>query len=339
MISAPAKIETNIVDLCTPLLLHPDEMVQRQAALVLMTTLGTRVFTLLRRRLSDSDARIQCEAKQALRSLERHSGQPVDYRPFRGIHIECLGVFRVYISNHELFPQDWAQTNSSRAGARKVQSVLAYLMHCGNRGASPEELLAVVWENNGNHSALARTLSALRRTIERLGGVELAESALLYTGDRYILSPAVYTSDVHMFIQSIRVAEETENEHDLATAVPMYRNACALYSGNYMATVGITADDVDERRTDLLNGFLNALERQAEHAWREGDDERCITLCRTGLKFDPSDEHLTLWLLRCLARQRRNHEIVRAYFRYLRSSGVSPDDDDDPVVRWMHAYR
>lgn len=327
----------DLIELCLPLLIHPDESVQRQATLILMATFGTHTFTLLRRRLSHVDPRIRHEAEEALRTLERHSGHPVDYRPFRGIHIECLGAFRVYIDNQELLPHHWTQSNGSRAGSRKMQAVLAYLVHRGRHGATPDEILDAVWQKVRNAGALSRTLTALRRMIEQFGGAELAKRALAYAGGRYILQPSAYTSDVQAFEQAIRVAEQTESEYNLAMAAPIYRNACALYNGNYMANVEIAADDLDERRAELLNAFLNAIERQAEQAHLDGNDDRCVAVCRQGLRFDPSDEQITLWLLRSLARQQRISEMERAYRRYVRAL-AAPPDADDAVVRWMDAH-
>lgn len=330
-------MKPDLTDLCLPLLLHADDLVQRQATLILMTTFGTHAFTLLRRRLSTVDPNVRREATEALRVLERHSGHPADYRPFRGIHIECLGTFQVYVENQEILPHHWTQANGSRAGGRKVQGVLAYLMHRGRRGATPEEILAAVWDSKGSAGALARTITALRRTIEQFGGSELAECALVYADGRYILKPAAYTSDVQAFEQAIRIAEQTENERDLETAAPIYRHACALYSGNYMAAIKIAVDDIEERRVELLNAFLNAIERQAEHAYQNGDDDRCLALCRQGLRYDPSDDAIILWKLRCLARQRRINEMKREYWRYLSILGAPPDAED-PVVHWMNAY-
>lgn len=173
--------------------------------------------------------------------------------------------------------------------------------------------------------------------IEQFGGAELAKRALAYAGGRYILQPSAYTSDVQAFEQAIRVAEQTESEYNLAMAAPIYRNACALYNGNYMANVEIAADDLDERRAELLNAFLNAIERQAEQAHLDGNDDRCVAVCRQGLRFDPSDEQITLWLLRSLARQQRISEMERAYRRYVRAL-AAPPDADDAVVRWMDAH-
>lgn len=327
----------DLLDLCLPLLLYADEMVQRRTTLILMTIFGTHAFTLLRRRLGASDPDVCREATEALRVLERHSGHPAEYRPFRGIHIECLGTFQVYVGNQEILPHHWAQANGSRAGSRKVQAVLAYLVHRGRYGATSEEILAAVWDSTGSAGALARTITALRRTIEQFGSSELAERALVSADGRYILKPTAYTSDVQAFEQAIHVAEQTESERDLAMAAPIYRHACALYNGNYMATIKMVADDIEERRVELLNAFLNAIERQAEHEYQNGNDDRCLALCRQGLRFDPSDSAITLWKLRCLARQRRINEVKREYWRYLRSLGVPPDAEDS-VVLWMNAH-
>jgi hypothetical protein len=42
----PVRHDEHIVQTCIPLLLHPDEQVQRQATLLLLTLYGTHAFTL-----------------------------------------------------------------------------------------------------------------------------------------------------------------------------------------------------------------------------------------------------------------------------------------------------
>ena len=331
---ASVRHDEHIVQTCIPLLLHPDEQVQRQATLLLLTLYGTHAFTLLRRRLSDEKPQVRREAEQALRVLGRQSGHPVDFRPFRGMHIECLGTLRVYIGNQEILSHEWAQSNVSRAGRRKVQAVLAYLVHRGRGGASADEIRAAVWGDGGATGALGRTMTALRQTIEHFGGTSMAESLLISSNQRYILTPDAYTTDVRSFEHTIRVAEQTEHDRDLAAAAPVYRHACDLYGGPYLAGVDMLADEIEERRTELLNAYLNALERLAEYAYQQGDDEQCLALCHRGIRFDPTDERLTLWMLRCYARQRNESEIARVFRRYLRAL-AAPPDQGDAVVRWM----
>jgi two-component SAPR family response regulator len=177
-------------------------------------------------------------------------------------------------------------------------------------------------------------MTALRQTIEHFGGTSMAESLLNSSNQRYILTPDAYTSDVRSFEHTIRVAEQTEHDRDLAAAVPVYRHACDLYGGPYLADVDMLTDEIEERRTELLNAYLTALERLAEFAYQQGDDEQCLALCRRGIRFDPTDERLTLWMLRCYEHQRNESEIARVFRRYLRAL-AAPPDQGDAVVRWM----
>lgn len=332
--SPTGRHDEHMLQLCLPLLLHPDEHVQRQATLILLSLYSTHVFTLLRRRLGDNDPKVRSDAKRALQVLGRQSGYSVDPRPFRGMHIECLGTLRVYIGNREILAHEWAQSNVSRAGWRKVQAVLAYLIHRGRSGASADELHAAVWGSKVSNSALGRTLTALRQTIECFGSADLAARLLNFADQRYILVPDAYTSDVYTFEHTINVAEQTESDCGLKDAAPIYRRACDLYGGHYFATVDVVSDEVEERRTELLNAYINALERLVEYAYQQGDDEQCLALCRRGIRFDPTDDQLTLWMLRCHARQRNETEIARVFRRYLQALHVPPDEHD-PVVRWM----
>src|SRR5204863_8741206 len=115
------------------------------ASLIRFSTVGEGAVTYLRRRLEDPDREVGQQARQALRKLGDIAGLEVELQPFRGMYVECLGHLRVYIGSHEIHPEDWAQLEGGRAGWRKVQGVFAYLIHCGRRGTSREELGAAVW--------------------------------------------------------------------------------------------------------------------------------------------------------------------------------------------------
>lgn len=335
-----ATDEINAARTYLPLLNYPDELVQRQASLILLAHHGTQAFTLLRRLLSDADVGVRQAAERALVAFGRHSGQVVAFQPFRGMHIECLGRWRVFIDHREILPEHWAQRDGGRAGGRKVQQMLAYLVHCGHHGATPGQLSAAVWGDTAPNRALGRTLTALRQTLKQFGGEPFAEQVLNSTYGHYTLDPGGYSSDVQLFERTMQVAERIESSISLAEAVPHYRRACGLYGGRYLAAVGLADDLIDERRAEVLNAYLSAMERQAEHAYLSGDDAQCLALCHQSRRADPSDESLTLWMLRAYARQHRTDEIERLYWRYLRTNGLHQNaDPDDRVVQWFRELK
>src|SRR5690349_9631207 len=138
--------QPNPARLYLPLLVDSQPAVRRQACLILLGTYGDRALTYLRRLTDDADPQVRHEARLALLAIAEITDSTLKARPFRGMHVECLGRMRVYLGNNELRDSDWTAAEGGRAGARKMQGALAYLIHCGRRGASREALGAALWE-------------------------------------------------------------------------------------------------------------------------------------------------------------------------------------------------
>ncbi|GIV90521.1 MAG: hypothetical protein KatS3mg055_3039 [Chloroflexus sp.] len=325
----------HLLHYCLPLLLHSDPLVQRQAGQLLLSTVGNDVFTVLRRWLSNHDR--YDIALQALRVLERQSGLPVELRPFAGIHIETLGRFRVYIGNQELTSIQWTQINqNSHSGWQKAQALLGFLLHRGRGGATVEEILEAVWQRRAKANAVVRTFSALRNAIRVLGGEHLADQ-LVYEQKRFYLLPRYLTVDVDLFVRSVHLAEQVEEQHGIAAAITHYHHAASLYHGNYLVTLLLHDHDIEDYRHTLLSSLLYVVDRLSEYYFTQQQLLQCIEWCRHGIRFDPADEQLTVRLLECYAKQGDNLAIQRTYRRYCRALRDQPDADDE-VVRWMQHW-
>src|SRR4051812_20069662 len=112
----------NPARLFLPLLTDHQPAVRRQACLILLGTYGDRALTYLRRLTDDADLQVRQAARLALFAIAEITDSPLKAKPFRGLHIECLGRMRIYIGNHELRDSDWAEAEGGRPGARKLQS-------------------------------------------------------------------------------------------------------------------------------------------------------------------------------------------------------------------------
>ncbi|OAN40815.1 hypothetical protein A6A03_19280 [Chloroflexus islandicus] len=320
------------------LLLHNDPEVQRQAAELLLTTVGAHIFTVLRRQLASADEAEKANALRALQTLEQHGRQRVEQRPFSGLHFETLGALRIYVGNHELTAHEWAAFNRSHAGWQKAQALLAYLFHYGQRGMTIEAALAAIWQDRATASAISRTLTAIRYVIGELGGADLAKRALISEQNRLWLSPMVCSSDAALFERAVQYAEQIEAEFDFESALPHYQHACSLYGGNYLVMVDLYDEDIEDYRQQLITTYLYLVERISEYYFSQQNIPRCIDWCLRGLRIRATDEQLVVRLLECYARQRRSADIERLYQRYRRHLGGMPDDDDE-VERWMRQWR
>ena len=242
---------SNPIELYLPLLTSADPAVRDQATLILLSTYGERGLTYLRRLLDAPD--LHDQARAALLAIAASSGLHVELRPFRGIYVRCLGELQVFVDAHEVVASDWAQIEGGRAGGRKVQGVFAYLVHCGRRGASRNEICEAVWGHAVSAVSLSRTLGALRQMLTQLGSPELARSVLISERERCTLSPTAYFSDADHFERTFDLACQSENRDGLAAALPLYHQVLALYEGPYMEAIPRASDWGQERRAMIDN--------------------------------------------------------------------------------------
>jgi DNA-binding SARP family transcriptional activator len=328
---------TNLARLYLPLLADPQPLVRRQACLIMLGTYGERALTYLRRLIDDGDAQVREDARLALLSVAEITDSAIKLHSFRGMHVECLGCLRIYIGNDEVQLQDWAQAEAGRAGWQKVQGALAYLIHCGRRGASREALGAAVWGGAFSASSLARTLTSLRQALSKPdGGAAFVERAVVFDGDHCMLDPHYYHTDVQFFESAFNMATLIEEEQGLDKAAPLYTHAVQLYSGPYMAGVLHGSGWSRLRRDHLANSFMIAAERLAEHTCTRRQYKQCLSVCSIAIDADPTADEVVVWLLRAYAQAESYAELEHAYQSYLRAARLdahSAEGQQDPVVR------
>jgi len=317
------------LQLYLPLLAHHQHAVRQQACLIVLGTYGDRALTYLRRMTDDSDYEVRQSARLALLAMTEMTNQAIKVQSFRGMYIECLGRLRVYIGNHEIQHQDWAQSQSGRAGAQKVQAMLAYLVHCGRRGAHRAALGAAAWGGVFSDNSFARTLTSLQQVITMYAnGSQDMEPALVVENDTCILDPQYYHTDVQLFERTFAQATEIEREQGLMQAVPMYWQAIQLYGGPYMADIASARAWCRQRRDYLMNSFVIATERVAEQAFAAQQFHKCIDICRVAIDADPTADEPVIWLMRAAAAAGQRPELEYAYCNYLRATGLDKQNID-----------
>jgi DNA-binding SARP family transcriptional activator len=315
--------QMNMLHLYLPLLANHEHAVRQQACLILLGTYGDRALTYLRRMTNDADQQVRQEARLALLAITETTNQTVKVQSFRGMYIECLGRLRVYIGNHEMQPQDWAQCHGGRAGAQKVQAMLAYLVHCGRRGATRTALGAAAWDGAFSETSLARTLTALQQALTMYAdGSQTIEQALVVESDCCLLDIECYHTDVQFFERTYGLATEVEREQGLVQATPLYWQAIQLYGGPYMADIASARMWCRQRRDHLMSSFIIAADRVAEQAYADQQYYKCIGVCRLALDADPTAEEPVIWLMRAAAIAGQRAELEHAYRTYLRATGL-----------------
>jgi len=246
---------------------------------------------------------------------------------------------RVYADNREVQAQDWAQADHGRAGWQKVQGVFAYLIHSGRRGATRDAIGTAVWGGPFSANSLSRTLTTLRQTLVKACGPAFVERALMITDDYCALDPTYYHTDMQLFEHTYDTAVRLEQESGLELATPIYSQAMHLYGGPYMADVPRGNGWSQARRDHLMNSFMIAAERMAEHSYGQRQYKQCIAICLAALDTDAAADEIIVWLMRAYAQEGRHAELEHIYRRYARALRIDLEDladRQDPVVQ---AYR
>ena len=326
----------NLARLYLPLLAHAQPPVRRQACMILLGTYGQRALTYVRRLVDDADPQVRQNARLALLAVAEITDLSITFQPFRGMYAQCLGRMRVFFDNHEIDAQDWVQADHGRAGWQKVQGVFAYLIHSGRRGATRESIGTAVWGGPFSANSLSRTFTTLRQTLVKTCGTAFVERALMITDDYCMLDPAYYHTDMQLFEHTFETATRLEQESGLEMAAPIYSQAMHLYGGPYMAEVPRGSGWFQQRRDHLMNSFMIAAERMAEHTYNQHHYKQCIAICTSALDTDEAADEIIVWLMRAYAQEGRLAELEHIYRRYARAVRIDLNDlaeCQDPVVQ------
>lgn len=185
-----------------------------------------------------------------------------------GLQVFALGPLRVERNGAPL--RHWG---GAKAGTRHAEAVFAFLFDRGERGASKDEMIELIWpdvELNRSDLAFHRTLSGLRTTLEptRRGGDR--GDAVSFYNDRYRLNPLLVTwSDVRAFDEAMSASATADQDE----AVRQLERARALYRGDYLDDCPFYGDSAqaEERREVLRGRFVDLLLALGERYERRGD--------------------------------------------------------------------
>lgn len=170
-----------------------------------------------------------------------------------GLHVFALGPLRA-----ERGGQPLRRWGGPKAGSRQAEALFAMLFDRGERGATKDEIIEVVWPDvdlDRADIAFHRTLLGLRSTLgHHRGGVP---EPVTFRNDRYRLEPAaVAWSDVGE-VQRLLADARTGDPDAAMHALEQVR---ALYRGDYMDDVPYFGDSVAvEERRDALRRQMHAV--------------------------------------------------------------------------------
>ncbi len=215
--------------------------------------------------LSDLDARREAVATREARLDRALAGTaPI----MRRLRVHALGPLSV-----ELDGEPIRQWGGPKAGTRQAEAVFAFLLDRGDRGATKDEIVEVVWPDvdlSHADAAFHRTLVGLRGMLEPGRPPREGSTAIRYHNDRYRLDPElVEWSDVDAFSEALATASAAGSEEVIAHL----EAARALYRGDYLDDCPFYGDSeyVEERRRLLRGRCVDLLVALGERHEARGD--------------------------------------------------------------------
>jgi hypothetical protein len=177
--------------------------------------------------------------------------------PTSSIHVFALGPLRAERGGSLI-----GQWGGAKAGTRQAEAIFAFLFDRGERGASKDEMVELIWPDvdlERADLAFHRTLGGLRSTLRPGREGRDRSGAITFHNDRYRLEAGLIEwSDVVAFEERMTSASAAA---DPAEALLHLERARSLYRGDYLDDCPFYGDSafVEERRDFLRGRFVDLL--------------------------------------------------------------------------------
>lgn len=233
--------------------------------------------------------------------------------------IHCLGELKVY--RQDGTPVRW---NMMHGATLKTKTLFAYLLHCGQKGATAEELADFLWpEANSTEQGLNRlyhTVYCLRMALSPALTSSRDSPFVLNDDQRYYLSlPEGTWIDIPVFEQLCYKAERLLRENKDEESLICHRAAENLYRGALLADIPAQyAENVDKdwcwsRRYWLQEMYLKMLTYIAGTYRRRNDIPRALVYCEKVLTIDACSERAHQEMMRNFHASGRRDALDRQY--------------------------
>ncbi|MBA4367137.1 MAG: hypothetical protein C0403_05800 [Desulfobacterium sp.] len=223
-----------------------------------------------------------------------------------GLRVYLLGEFKLLRGNEEIPGEKWK--------SKKALMIFKYLATRRHHGYHPKDLLMeLLWPEQApeiTNSRLNDALSALRKVLEPGLIHGKPSSYLLREGHSYKLDLGREGMvDVALFEQTLQAAE---NEKSVDKALAIYREAEALYRGDFLEEDHYTEWCLTER--ERLKGiYLHLLTKIMETFEQKTDYPKATAYGEKFLQTDPYVEEIYQHLMRLYARMGNRSMVKRTF--------------------------
>jgi DNA-binding SARP family transcriptional activator len=228
--------------------------------------------------------------------------------------IHCFGQLRVSIAGQEI---DWRIAGGT---PKKTQTLFAYLLQCGTKGAISEQISELLWpeeERDATKRArLHHTVAMLRKTLG-------LPHSVIRVGDYYRLNaPAGSWIDINTFEQLCRRGLALFKNDQLVSALRVYLAADQLYAGDLFENLPREYVESENdnwclpRRMWLREMALKLQNNLTSVLTQMGRTREALAHCLKALAIDPASESANEIAMQIFAVQGRDDAVHRQYKQY-----------------------
>ncbi len=235
------------------------------------------------------------------------------------LRVFTLGRFALVVGGRGVAWERWPR--------KQAVKLLKVLLTQRGRVVPREQLVEALWPGSPPDQGRTRlkvTVYALRRELTRLG---LPSDLVQTVGEGYRLRREALWVDADVFEERVREGMALERKGLVAQALRSYREAEALYGGDFLAEERYE-DWCSAERERLRELYLELMERLARRLAEQGDFAGAALACRKALVQEPCREALHRALMLYLWREGRRDEALAQYKkleeRLRRELGVAP---------------
>jgi DNA-binding SARP family transcriptional activator len=228
--------------------------------------------------------------------------------------IHCFGHLRVSIAGQNI---DWRIAGGA---PKKSQTLFAYLLQCGAKGANAEQISELLWPDEASdtikRARLHHTIAMLRKTLG-------LPHSVIRAGDSYRLNaPPGSWIDINTFEQMCRRGLALFKNDELEQALRVYFNADQLYAGDLFDNLPRRYVESENdnwclpRRMWLREMALKLQNNLTSVLMRMGRTREALDHCLKALVIDPASEAANEVAMQIFAIQGRDDAVHRQYKQY-----------------------
>jgi DNA-binding SARP family transcriptional activator len=235
----------------------------------------------------------------------------LEIHPGYQLRVQTLGSFCAWRGAPEIAPHEWRREKARRL----FQLLLTHRQKMLDR----DQITKMIWPRSAPDAAKRNfrvALSTLFRVLEPDRERGSPSAYVLRNGSQYGLRPGTdLWLDVNHFERLVAEGER-QFEHDSEAGLNCYRQALALYKGEYLEEC-IYEDWCSEERERLLTLYLRTADRLASALIEREEWEEALEVCRSILDRDDCWERAYRMMMIAYSRLGNRSQAMRVYQRCL----------------------